>query len=237
MYAPNFYGGNGIVGAQVPLGAGIAFELKYNNKDNICITLYGDGAANQGQVFEAYNMAALWKLPVIFACENNRYGMGTAVHRSSASTDYYTRGDYIPGVYVDGQDVLAVREATRWAKEYILAGNGPLVMELETYRYYGHSMSDPGKSYRKSEEVQQFRKEKDPITTATRYLLQGDLATEEELKEIRKSVQADIKKAVANAISDTELPLEEMYTDIYTSTPEFMVRGCDPFTWGKSERA
>lgn len=125
---------------QVPLGAGIAFELKYNDKKNICVTLYGDGAANQGQVspmrflsilfllvfrkvFEAYNMAALWKLPVVFVCENNRYGMGTAIHRSSASIDYYTRGDYIPGLYVDGMDVLAVREATRWIKEYILAGN------------------------------------------------------------------------------------------------------------------
>ena len=125
---------------QVPLGAGIAFELKYNDKKNICVTLYGDGAANQGQVspmrflsilfllvfrkvFEAYNMAALWKLPVVFVCENNRYGMGTSIHRSSASIDYYTRGDYIPGLYVDGMDVLAVREATRWIKEYILAGN------------------------------------------------------------------------------------------------------------------
>uniref|UniRef100_A0A2K5J6C0 Pyruvate dehydrogenase E1 component subunit alpha, testis-specific form, mitochondrial n=1 Tax=Colobus angolensis palliatus TaxID=336983 RepID=A0A2K5J6C0_COLAP len=139
MYAKNFYGGNGIVGAQVPLGAGIALACKYNGKDEVCLTLYGDGAANQGQIFEAYNMAALWKLPCIFICENNRYGMGTSVERAAASTDYYKRGDFIPGLRVDGMDILCVREATRFAAAYCRSGKG----------------------YRTREEIQEVRKLKE----------------------------------------------------------------------------
>ena len=133
-YAPNFYGGNGIVGAQVPLGGGIAFAHKYKKDNGVCLALYGDGAANQGQVFETFNIAALWKLPCLFICENNLFGMGTSIHRASASTDFYTRGDYIPGILVDGWDVVSIREAGKFALEYCRSGNGPLVMELNGYR-------------------------------------------------------------------------------------------------------
>lgn len=232
MYAPNFYGGNGIVGAQVPVGAGIAFALKYNQSNNICITLYGDGAANQGQVFEAFNMAALWKLPCLFVCENNQYGMGTSAARSSYCTDYYTRGDYIPGIGVNGMDILAVREATKWCADYIRSGKGPLVMELDTYRYYGHSMSDPGKSYRPTEEVKAVREQRDAIKLVEAYATEGNLATSEELKELRKSAKAEVDEAVKYSLEGSDLPPQELFTDVYTDQAEegLLIRGSDLFT-------
>ena len=149
MYAKNFFGGNGIVGAQVPLGAGIGFASRYLGTGGVNFALYGDGAANQGQVFEAYNIAKLWNIPVVFICENNGYGMGTSQDRAAASTEFYKRGDYIPGVKVNGMDFLSVREATEFALDYCgVQDKGPLVYEMATYRYHGHSMSDPGTSYR-----------------------------------------------------------------------------------------
>ncbi|EDQ89019.1 uncharacterized protein MONBRDRAFT_32589 [Monosiga brevicollis MX1] len=163
IYGEKFFGGNGIVGAQVPVGAGVALAHQYLKDNGVNFAFYGDGASNQGQVFEAYNIAKLWKLPVVFVCENNKYGMGTSVQRSSASTLYYTRGDYIPGLLVDGQDLLAVREATRWATDYARE-NGPLVLEMETYRYSGHSMSDPDTTYRTRDDIKKMRTDFDPIT-------------------------------------------------------------------------
>ncbi|XP_052089954.1 pyruvate dehydrogenase E1 component subunit alpha, mitochondrial-like [Mytilus californianus] len=230
MYAKNFYGGNGIVGAQVPLGAGIAFTQKYLNNGNICITLYGDGAANQGQVFEAFNIAMLWKLPCIFVCENNGYGMGTSVERASYSTDYYTRGDYMPGLRVDGMDVLAVKEATRFAKDYVLK-NGPLLIECATYRYSGHSMSDPGTSYRTREEIQEVRQTRDPITSFKQKLLESNLVTEDELKKIDQDVRKEVTESEKLAIADAGPPLEDMYDHIYVQPDaDFKVRTCDPVT-------
>lgn len=234
MYAENFYGGNGIVGAQVPLGAGIAFAMKYQKENKICVTLYGDGAANQGQVFEAFNMAKLWDLPVLFVVENNNYGMGTSAERASAVTAYYTRGDFIPGFKVNGMDVLAVRESTKWAAHYCRSGKGPLLMELETYRYYGHSMSDPGTSYRGREDIQAVRKERDPIQSCRHRILEADMATEEELKEIDKEVRKHVAEAMEFATSSPDPPLEDLYNDIYYDEPSFYVRGGDAYTYGIS---
>lgn len=227
MYAHNFFGGNGIVGAQVPLGAGVALALQYDKKPNICLTLYGDGAANQGQVFEAYNIAKLWNLPCVFVCENNGYGMGTSVSRSSASTEYYTRGDYIPGIWVDGMDILAVREVTRFAKDFVLK-NGPLVIDCATYRYHGHSMSDPGTSYRTRDEIQEVREKRDPIINLRNKLIDANLATAEELKKIDQDVRKQVDEAASKAKTDPELPLEELYNSIMVEPPADMrVRGCD----------
>lgn len=231
MYAENFYGGNGIVGAQVPLGAGIAFALKYLGTDNVCLALYGDGAANQGQVFEAYNLAKLWDLPCIFICENNGYGMGTSAERAAASTDYYSRGDFIPGLWVDAMDVLAVREIMKFATAYCRSGRGPLVLEAATYRYHGHSMSDPGTSYRTRDEVQEVRQRRDPITSFKDRILGANLVTAADLKEIEQGVKTEINEAVKRSKADPEIPLDDLYTDVYHQMPEnFVIRGCDPFT-------
>ncbi|KAJ2642496.1 alpha subunit of pyruvate dehydrogenase [Coemansia sp. RSA 1694] len=219
MYAPNFYGGNGIVGAQVPLGAGIAFAQKYRGERACTLALYGDGAANQGQVFEAYNMAKLWDLPVVFVCENNKYGMGTAAGRAAANTDYYTRGQYIPGIRVNGMDVLAVRQAVAYAREHAVE-HGPLVLEMKTYRYGGHSMSDPGTTYRTREEIQHMRSTSDPITGYKHRLLETGAATEDDLKAIDKQAKKEIDEALAQAKAIPEPGAAELWDHIYVKGSE-----------------
>ncbi|PYH83909.1 hypothetical protein BO82DRAFT_352296 [Aspergillus uvarum CBS 121591] len=223
MFAPNFYGGNGIVGAQVPVGAGLAFAQQYNNQKATSIILYGDGASNQGQVFEAFNMAKLWNLPALFGCENNKYGMGTSAARSSALTEYYKRGQYIPGIKVNGMDVLATKAAVQYGKEYATSGNGPLVFEYVTYRYGGHSMSDPGTTYRSREEIQRMRSTHDPIAGLKQKILDWSVCTEEELKALDKAARAHVDSEVAIA---EKMPVPEsnsriLFEDIY-------VRGSEP---------
>jgi len=198
MYYKNFYGGNGIVGAQVPIGAGLAFAQQYMGTNNITISLYGDGAANQGQVFEAFNMAKLWNLPVIFGCENNLFAMGTSAARGSASVDYYKRGQYIPGLKIDAMDVVAVLAAVRYGKEYVMS-NGPLVYEFATYRYFGHSVSDPGTTYRTRDDVQAIRKSQDPINNFHEKLIALGVADQEELKQIDRDEKAMIEDEVVEA--------------------------------------
>ncbi|KAB5522219.1 hypothetical protein PHYPO_G00157110 [Pangasianodon hypophthalmus] len=231
MYAKNFYGGNGIVGAQVPLGAGVALACKYQGNNELCVCLYGDGAANQGQIFETYNMASLWKLPCIFICENNKYGMGTSVERAAASTDYYKRGDFIPGLRVDGMDVLCVREATKFAAEHCRSGKGPILMELQTYRYHGHSMSDPGISYRTREEIQEVRSKSDPISMLKDRMINNNMASVEELKEIDVEVRKEIEDAAQFATTDPEPPLDDLCNHIFSNNPPIDVRGTNP--WAK----
>ncbi|EWC47013.1 mitochondrial pyruvate dehydrogenase E1 component subunit alpha [Drechslerella stenobrocha 248] len=228
MFAKSFYGGNGIVGAQVPVGAGVAFAMKYLGRKNTTFALYGDGAANQGQVFEAFNMAKLWDIPVVFGCENNKYGMGTAANRSSALTEYHKRGQYIPGLKVNGMDVLAVKAACAWAKEYTTSGKGPLVMEFLTYRYGGHSMSDPGTTYRTREEISWFRTNQDAIQSIRNRLLEWQVMTEDEFREIDRQVKEDIDREVAEAESSPvpDNTARILYEDIYTrgSEPDW-IRG------------
>ncbi|KRX59129.1 putative pyruvate dehydrogenase E1 component subunit alpha, mitochondrial [Trichinella sp. T9] len=221
----HFYGGCAIVGAQIPLGTGISFAYKYRDEKKVSFCLYGDGASNQGQLYESLNMAKLWRLPCVFVCENNGYGMGTSVERSSASTEYYTRGDYVPGLWVNAMDVLAVRQATKWVAEYCREGNGPVVLEMATYRYFGHSMSDPGTSYRTREEIQKVRKLRDPITGFREKMLSANLATEEELKDLEKQVRKEVEEALEEALKDVDPPLELLYTDVYKDTPNLVLRG------------
>jgi len=211
-----FYGGHGIVGASVPIGTGIAFALKYNKTRNICVTYFGDGAANQGQVFEAFNMARLWELPVIFIIENNRYAMGTSVNRSTGSRELWKRGASfnIPGKRVEGMNVLEVREAAAEAVKYVRSGKGPLLLEMCTYRFRGHSMSDPA-LYRSKEEVQHMKAEHDPIDQVKRLLLDKKMATEDGLKEIAKEVKDEITAAAEFATTSPEPDAEELYRDIY----------------------
>ena len=210
-----FYGGHGIVGAQVPIGTGLAFANKYRGNKSVCLTYFGDGAANQGQVYESFNMAELWKLPVVYVIENNQYAMGTSVARSSAVADFSKRGASfgIPGIQVDGMDVRAVKAAADEAVAYCRSGKGPIILEMLTYRYRGHSMSDPAK-YRSKDEVQKMRSEHDPIEQVRVRLLEKGWATEDDLKDIDKDVREIVADSADFAQNNPEPDASELYTDI-----------------------
>ena len=214
--AKNFYGGHGIVGAPAPLGTGLSFANKYRGLDRVCLTYFGEGAANQGQVYESFNMASLWKLPVIYVIENNHYAMGTAVERGSArAEELYQRGSVfgIPGEQVDGMDVAAVKDAGDRAVARGRKGEGPRILEMRTYRYRGHSMSDPAK-YRTREEVQEMREHRDPIDLLRKRILEEGTVSEAELKEIDREVRAVINEAAEFAQQDPEPDAAELYTDV-----------------------
>lgn len=214
--AGHFYGGHGIVGAQVPIGTGLAFANKYRKNNNISFTYCGDGALNQGQVYESFNMAKLWNLPVVYVIENNQYAMGTSVARAASTPELFRRGESfgISGRQVDGMDVLAVREAGLEAAEFVRAGNGPTILEMKTYRYRGHSMSDPAK-YRSKEEVEKFKEERDPIERLRAMLVREKLASEDDFKAVEKAVKDEIKE-VEEFAKNSPLPDEsELFTDIY----------------------
>ena len=211
-----FYGGHGIVGAQVSLGTGLAFANKYRKDGKVCLTYFGDGAANQGQVYESFNMAALWKLPVVYIVENNQYAMGTAIQRSSSETHLHKRGISfnIPGEEVDGMDVVAVREAGRRAVERARAGEGPMLLEMKTYRYRGHSMSDPAK-YRTKEEVDDMKAKHDPIEHVKKLITDAGHASEDDLKAIDREIRAIVSESATFAQESPEPDPSELMTDIY----------------------
>jgi pyruvate dehydrogenase E1 component alpha subunit len=211
----NFFGGHGIVGAQVPIGTGLAFASKYKGNDAVTLTYFGDGAANQGQVYEAFNMAELWKLPVVYVIENNQYAMGTSVERSSAQAQLSKRGASfnIPGEEVDGMDVEAVLAAGREAVQWARSGKGPIILEMKTYRYRGHSMSDPAK-YRSREEVQNVREKRDPIDHYAQKLIARGYASDEELKGIDKQTRQIVNMAAEFATESPEPAVTELYTDV-----------------------
>ena len=211
----HFYGGHGIVGAQVPLGTGIAFAHKYRKNGHLSLVYFGDGSVNQGQVYESFNMASLWKLPVIYIIENNEYAMGTSLKRAHATTELYKRGEAfgIEGRQVNGMDVVAVREAGLEAVAHVRAGKGPILLEMKTYRYRGHSMSDPAK-YRSKEEVEDYKENHDPIETLKKRLLAEKFATEDSLKEIDKQAKAIAAEAADFAQKSPEPPESELWTDV-----------------------
>ncbi len=211
----HFYGGHGIVGAQVPIGAGLAFANNYNDTQQVCFTYFGDGAANQGQVYETFNMASLWKLPVIFVIENNQYAMGTSIKNTSSTPDLYKRGESfgIKGHIIDGMDVLSVLKAGKEAAEFCRSGKGPIILEMKTYRYRGHSMSDPAK-YRTREEVKKVKENKDPIDQLRKNLISKKIS-EEKLKSIDDEIKKQISDAATKAMEDDLPDLSELYTDIY----------------------
>lgn len=224
----NFYGGNGIVGAQVALGAGLAWRYALENREkpsNVAVAFFGDGASNQGQVYESMNIAALQHAPVIFAIENNHFGMGTSRARASFQPDLYRRGDYIPGLKIDGMDVLAVQEGTRYAKEYCLSGKGPIVIELDCYRYMGHSMSDPDSQYRTKSDIQAVKSERDCIRKMKDFMTKEKIMSEEEItaleKKVKKEVDADLQAAQKAPNTD----MKELFADIY-SGEQFPHRTC-----------
>ncbi len=210
-----FFGGHGIVGAQIPLGTGLAFAHKYKGDNGVCHAYMGDGAVNQGQIYESFNMAALWDLPVVYVIENNKYGMGTSIERASSNVELSERGNAhdIPGQSVNGMDVLDVVEKGGAALEHARSGKGPMILEMKTYRYRGHSMSDPAK-YRSKEEVQKMRKESDPIDNLRHTILEGGFATEDQLKDIDKEIKSIVTAAAEYAQQSPEPDESELYTDI-----------------------
>lgn len=218
----NFFGGHGIVGAQVPIGTGLAFAHKYNSKPgepmNVAIACYGDGAANQGQIWEAANMSSLWSLPMIYCIENNHYGMGTSIERHSSIGDYYKMGNAIPGLRIDGMNVLAVTEGMKFAKDYVGNGNGPVYVEMMTYRYHGHSMSDPGTTYRNRDEIEFTRSNRDPIEFVKTCLQEAGFMTPEEIKDAEKRIRKDVQKEVMKAKDMPTPALDEVVTDIYAKS-------------------
>jgi len=215
----NFYGGHGIVGAQVPIGTGLAFSNRYRENDRVALTYFGDGAANQGQVYESFNMASLWKLPVIYIIENNMYAMGTSVERHASETELFKRGISfeIEGMEVDGMDVLKVREAGQKAIEHARSGKGPFILEMKTYRYRGHSMSDPAK-YRKREEVDDIRSHRDPIEGLKKQLIESKEATEDELKDLDKEIKKRVQQSVDFSQESPEPDPKELWTDVLIET-------------------
>lgn len=224
-----FYGGHGIVGAQVPLGAGLAFAHWYRNQrnpKNIALVLYGDGAANQGQVFEAFNMAALWSLPAVFVIENNHYGMGTSEGRAASNTEFFKRGDKIPGLRADGMDFLSVKAATAFCKSWCVEGRGPVLLELDSYRYVGHSMSDPGTSYRSKDDVEVVRNKRDSIAKIKTLLYDLGFLTPEEVKSIESEITRDVKKQIAAAEKAPPAADDLLWQHVYVDDA-MPVRGCD----------
>ncbi len=214
----HFYGGHGIVAAQVPLGAGIAFANKYKKNGNICFTYFGEGAANQGQVYETFNMASLWKLPVVFVIENNQYAMGTSIQRSSSTDAMHARGlaFNIPGKEVNGMDVREVANESKKAAEHCRSGKGPYILEMKTYRYRGHSMSDPAK-YRTREEVQRIKEERDPIDNLRDLLIKNHNILDKKFKDIDKEVKISVTEAATFAVESPEPDISELWTDVYTN--------------------
>ena len=211
-----FYGGHGIVGAQVSLGTGLAFAHKYKGNNRISVTLYGDGACHQGQVYESFNMAKLWGLPVLYIIENNEYSMGTSVERSSSTKELYKRGESfgISGKQIDGMNFFTVYEAVKEATDFIRKNSTPFLLEVKTYRYRGHSMSDPAK-YRTKEEVEEYKKHRDPLLLMKNFISKNNTISEEELKSIDKEVREIVKESTEFAQNSPEPPEEELYTDVY----------------------
>jgi pyruvate dehydrogenase E1 component alpha subunit len=222
----NFYGGHGIVGAQIPMGTGLAFALKYKKKQNACFTMYGDGSTNQGQLLEASNMAGIMKLPVVYVIENNGYAMGTEISRHSHHQEIYSKFRSFPGVKIDGQCIFTVREWTKYCKDFAIK-NGPLFFELDTYRYQGHSVSDPGVSYRTKDEIIEFRNTRDCINKVRHIILENSIATEKELKnmdsEIRDHIETTIEDCIKAPIPDTK----ELFTEVYVKQQDMFIRNTE----------